>query len=274
MRRILLFFCLVFGTASSFIQAQTVTPTVTPTVPPPVAPTTTMQQPGQVFVSGTVPDEASKAALLTPLRELYGAARVVDQIVIGPVALPPNWNSYVQKLINPSLLQISRGELKIDGTVVSVRGEVGNEAQRQKIPSDIATSLDPSYTVNNRLRVSASEQNILDNTLGKRTVEFESSKATMTPTGLAILDEMSAAMRQLKNKKVEIIGHTDNQGLRATNQTLSAARAEAVKQYLVSKGINGDLLSASGQGADRPVTTNDTVDGRARNRRIEFRIVQ
>ena len=274
MRRILLFFCLVFGTASSFIQAQTVTPTVTPTVPPPVAPTTTMQQPGQVFVSGTVPDEASKAALLTPLREVYGAARVVDQIVIGPVALPPNWNSYVQKLINPSLLQISRGELKIDGTVVSVRGEVGNEAQRQKIPSDIATSLDPSYTVNNRLRVSASEQNILDNTLGKRTVEFESSKATMTPTGLAILDEMSAAMRQLKNKKVEIIGHTDNQGLRATNQTLSAARAEAVKQYLVSKGINGDLLSASGQGADRPVTTNDTVDGRARNRRIEFRIVQ
>lgn len=274
MRRILLFFCLVFGTASSFIQAQTVTPTVTPTVPPPVAPTTTMQQPGQVFVSGTVPDEASKAAVLVPLRELYGAARVVDQIVIGPVALPPNWNSYVQKLINPSLLQISRGELKIDGTVVSVRGEVGNEAQRQKIPSDIATSLDPSYTVNNRLRVSASEQNILDNTLGKRTVEFESSKATMTPTGLAILDEMSAAMRQLKNKKVEIIGHTDNQGLRATNQTLSAARAEAVKQYLVSKGINGDLLSASGQGADRPVTTNDTVDGRARNRRIEFRIVQ
>ena len=266
MRRILLFFCLVLGATTPFIQAQTVAPTVTPTA--------ATSQSDQVVVSGTVPDEASKAAVLVPLRELYGAARVVDQIVIGPVALPPKWNTYVQKLINPSLLQIKRGELKIDGTVVSVGGEVGNEAQRQKILNDIATSLDRSYTVNNRLRVSASEQNILDNTLDKRTVEFESSKATITPTGLAILDEMSAAIRQLKNRKVEIIGHTDNQGQPSTNRNLSTARAEAVKQYLISKGINGDLLEASGQGSERPITSNDTVDGRARNRRIEFRIAQ
>ena len=81
-------------------------------------------------------------------------------------------------------------------------------------------------------------------------------------------------MQKVKGRKVEIIGHTDNVGLRATNQGLSQARAEAVKAYMASHGINGDLLTASGQGSDRPVASNETSEGRARNRRIEFRIAQ
>ena len=81
-------------------------------------------------------------------------------------------------------------------------------------------------------------------------------------------------MQKLAGRKVEIIGHTDNQGLRASNQSLSQARAEAVKFHLASKGIHSDLLTASGQGSDRPIASNDTADGRARNRRIEFRMAQ
>jgi OmpA-OmpF porin, OOP family len=238
------------------------------------APAAATPQPGQVLVSGTVPDEASKAAVLARLREVYGAERVVDQIAVGQVALPANWNAYVQKLINPGLKQISRGQLKIDGSVVSVRGEVANEAQRQKIASDIATSLNPTYTVNNGLRVAAAEQNILDRTLANRIVEFESGKTTLTPAGRAILDEMGGAMQKLKERKVEVIGHTDNVGLRASNQGLSQARAEAVKQYLAAKGIKSELLTASGQGSDRPIASNDTTEGRSRNRRIEFRMAQ
>ena len=180
----------------------------------------------------------------------------------------------MQKLITPDLKQISRGQLKIDGSIVSLRGEVANEAQRQKIASNIATSLNPTYTVNNGLRVSAADQGVLDTTLANRTIEFESGKATLTPSGRAILDEMAAAMQKLEDRKVEIIGHTDNQGLRATNQGLSQARAEAVKVYLAAEGINGDLLTASGQGSDRPIASNDTAEGRARNRRIEFRMAQ
>jgi OOP family OmpA-OmpF porin len=237
-------------------------------------PATATPQPGQVLASGTVPDEASKASVLASLRALYGADNVVDQIGVGPVGLPANWNAYVQKLINPNLKLISRGQLKIDGNVVSVRGEVANEAQRQKIASDIATSLNPTYTVNNGLRVSAAEQNILDNTLANRIVEFESGKTTLTPDGRAILDEMGNALHKLKGRKVEVIGHTDSQGLHASNQGLSQSRAEAVKFYLSSKGINGDLLTTSGQGSDRPVATNATAEGRARNRRIEFRMAQ
>ncbi|SFU83841.1 OmpA family protein [Pseudoduganella namucuonensis] len=231
-------------------------------------------QPGQVLAAGTVADEASKASVLAKLREVYGADKVVDQISVGQVVTPANWNTYVQKLITPELKQISRGQLKIDGSTVTLRGEVANEAQRQKLASNAATSLNPTYTVNNALRVSASDQGILDSTLANRIVEFESGKASLTPAGRAILDEMAAALVKLKGRKVDIIGHTDSLGLRATNQGLSQARAEAVKAYLASRGINGELLTASGQGPDRPVAGNDTAEGRARNRRIEFRMAQ
>jgi OOP family OmpA-OmpF porin len=231
-------------------------------------------QPGQVLASGTVADEAAKAAVLARLRELYGADKVVDQIAVGPVAVPANWNGYVQKLIGPNLKQISRGQLKIDGNIVNVRGEVANEAMRQRIASDIATSLNPTYTVNNALRVSGAEQGVLDSTLGNRTVEFESGKATLTGVGRTVLDEMAVAIRKLKGQKIALIGHTDNQGLRASNQNLSQARAEAVKVYLAGKGIDEALMTASGQGSDRPLAGNDTTEGRARNRRIEFRLAQ
>lgn len=231
-------------------------------------------QPGQVVVAGTVADESSKASVIAKLREVYGADRVVDQISVGAVTTPANWSGYVQKLITPDLKQISRGQLKIDGSIVSVRGEVANEAQRQKIASNIATSLNPTYTVNNALRVSAADQGVLDSTLANRTVEFESGKATLTPAGRALLDEMAAVMLRLKDRKVDLIGHTDNQGLKATNQGLSKARAEAVKTYLEGKGIRSDLITATGQGADVPIADNNTAEGRARNRRIEFRLAQ
>src|SRR5450830_1936936 len=168
------------------------------------APQTPM--PGQILVTGTLADEAGKAAVLARLRELYGAERVVDQIAIGNVAVPANWNAYVQKLIAPNLKLISRGQISIDGNNVSVRGEVANEAQRQQIASDIATSLNPTYIVSNGLRVSAAEQNLLDATLDKRIIEFDSGKTSITASGQSILDEMAQALLRLKDRKVEVIG--------------------------------------------------------------------
>jgi len=255
--------------AALFTLALAATAAAQNTAPAPAAP-----QPGQVLASGTVPDEATKASVLAKLRELYGPERVVDQIAIGPVVMPANWNGYVQRLITPDLRQISRGQLTIDGNNVSLRGEVANEALRQRIASNVATNLNPTYTVNNGLRIATSEQALLDNTLANRTVEFDSGKATLTPAGRAILDEMVAAMLKLKGRRIEIIGHTDSAGLRTSNVSLSQARAATVKAYLAAHGIAEDNLTASGQGPDRPIASNDTVEGRARNRRIEFRLVQ
>jgi OmpA-OmpF porin, OOP family len=236
------------------------------------APAPASPMPGQVLVSGTVPDESAKAALLARVRELYGFDRVVDQVAIGNVVQPPNWNGYVQKLIGPDLKLISKGQLKVDGNNVTVQGEVANEAQRQQIASNIAASLNPTYLVKNGLRVNAAEQNLLDAALAKRIIEFESGQAVIRPSGLQILDEMAAALMKVKGKKVEVIGHTDNTGLRESNLSLSLARAEAVRTYLAGKAIDPAMISVSGQGPDRPVADNATADGRARNRRIEFRV--
>jgi OmpA-OmpF porin, OOP family len=230
--------------------------------------------PGQVVITGTVPDDVSKLAILTKLREVYGADKVVDQISIGAVVMPPNWNTNVQKLINPNLKLIKRGQFKVDGTVVSMRGEVSNEAQKQQIASDVAGSLNPSYIVNNGLRITATDQGMLDQTLANRVIEFEVGKSDLTPRGKQILDEMAGTLQKLKGQKVEVIGHTDDQGLRASNVALSQARAETVKTYFSIKGIDAKLISASGVGPDRPIASNATGEGRARNRRIEFRLSQ
>lgn len=227
-----------------------------------------------IVVTGTVADEASKASLLARLRDVYGANRVVDQIAIGTVATPANWNEHVQKLIGPDLKLISRGQLKVDGNNVSLRGDVASETQRQQIANDIAASLNPTYVVSNGLRVTASEQGVLDAALANRIIEFESGKAALTDSGKGILDQMAVALQRLRGVRVEVIGHTDNAGSRAGNLSLSQARAEAVKRYVAGRGINPDLISVSGEGPDRPVADNRTPDGRARNRRIEFKVIQ
>ncbi len=228
--------------------------------------------PGQVVVSGKVPDEATRTAVLTRLRDTYGAANIVDQIEVGSVATPPNWSTNVQKLIGPQLKQISKGQLKIDGTQIDVKGEVGNEAQRQQIASDMANALNPTYTIRNGLHVSASEQGVLDSTLANRTIAFETGSATLTPQGRAILDQLAAVIAKMPNNSFEIIGHTDNSGSRASNIALSQARADAVKGYLVTKGIAPQSMTTMGAGPDQPIASNDTDEGRARNRRIEFRV--
>jgi OOP family OmpA-OmpF porin len=225
-----------------------------------------------IVVAGTVADEQSKASLLARLRAVYGAERVVDQLAVGTVSMPANWNEYLQKLIGPSLKMISRGQLKVDGNNVSLRGDVANEAQRQQIAVEIAASLNPTYTVNNGLRVVASEQGVLDAALANRIIEFESGKATLTESGKAILDQMSVALLKLKDKKVEVIGHTDNSGSRAGNLSLSQARAEAVRNYVAGRGVKPELIAVSGEGPDRPVADNRTPEGKARNRRIEFKV--
>jgi OmpA-OmpF porin, OOP family len=227
-----------------------------------------------IVVTGTVADEASKAGLLARLRDVYGADRVVDQLAVGGVATPANWSEHLQKLIGPNLKLITRGQLKVDGNNVSLRGDVANEAQRQQIATDIAASLNQTYVVNNGLRVAASEQGVLDAALANRIIEFESGKATLTESGKAILDQMAAALLKLKGVRVEVIGHTDNAGSRAGNLSLSQARAEAVKAYVAGHGINGEQIAVSGEGPDRPVADNRTADGRARNRRIEFKVVR
>lgn len=229
---------------------------------------------GRVVISGAVPDESTKAVLLARLREVYGTGNVVDQISVGNVVAPANWTEHVQKLISPNLKSIHKGQLAVDGSMVAVRGEVASEATRQSLASDIAGSLNPTYTVRNGLRVTASSQSVLDQTLANRVIEFENGSALLTESGKRILDEMAHALQNLESKKIEIIGHTDDTGMRVRNVALSLSRAESVKTYLIARGLLPQSITTSGMGPDQPLLSNATDEGRRRNRRIEFRVSQ
>lgn len=247
------------GLASAQAQAQTQT-------------SAQVLGPNQVVVSGTVPDEATRVAVLSRMRELYGPERVVDQLTLGSVVAPPQWPQYVQKMLSQSLKQVSHGQLSIQGNTIEIRGEVANEAVRQQVASDLAQTLNPTYTVRNGLRVAVQEQAVVDQALANRIVEFEPGSAVLRPTAQPILDEMATAMAKLNGRHFEVIGHTDASGSRAANVSLSLARAQSVKRYLIGKGLPADSIAISGLGPDQPAASNETDEGRARNRRIEFRV--
>lgn len=102
---------------------------------------------------------------------------------------------------------------------------------------------------------------------------FETAKATLLPESQMELDNLVKILNENPGMKIEIRGHTDNVGSDASNQTLSENRAKAVVTYLVEKGIAANRLTSIGFGESAPETTNDTEEGRAQNRRVEFKII-
>lgn len=106
-------------------------------------------------------------------------------------------------------------------------------------------------------------------------VEFATNSARLLPQSFPILDEVLALLKANPDvKKVGVQGHTDNRGGRDLNIRLSQSRAESVMNYLVSKGIEASRLTATGYAFDKPIDTNDTDEGRQRNRRVEFHILE
>lgn len=101
-------------------------------------------------------------------------------------------------------------------------------------------------------------------------VNFDYDKATLRPEAAATLDQMAETLKEWGDIKVEVAGHTDSRGRDAYNQRLSARRANAVRDYLIGKGIDADRLSAKGYGESMPVADNNTEEGRYKNRRVEL----
>jgi outer membrane protein OmpA-like peptidoglycan-associated protein len=102
-------------------------------------------------------------------------------------------------------------------------------------------------------------------------VTFESGSARLQPGSYVELDSLAKVLLANSNMKVEIAGHTDNAGIPADNMRLSSLRAEAVRNYLVAKGVPFQQMVARGYGASMPRTQDTTPRGRAANRRVEIR---
>jgi outer membrane protein OmpA-like peptidoglycan-associated protein len=109
----------------------------------------------------------------------------------------------------------------------------------------------------------------------KEKVFFETGKTSVRPESFGLLDDVAAALKENADvKKVVIEGHTDDKGAKTANLRLSKGRAEAVRVYLVKKGVEPGRLEAKGVGEDRPIADNTTAKGREENRRVEFVIPQ
>jgi OOP family OmpA-OmpF porin len=102
---------------------------------------------------------------------------------------------------------------------------------------------------------------------------FDFDKAVVKPAGKAKLDDLIAKVKGINLEVIIAVGHTDSVGSDAYNQKLSVRRAEAVKAYLVSKGIEKNRIYTEGKGEKQPVASNKTKEGRAKNRRVEIEVV-
>jgi outer membrane protein OmpA-like peptidoglycan-associated protein len=107
----------------------------------------------------------------------------------------------------------------------------------------------------------------------KEKIRFATGRATILFDSYPLLDEIAQAIKDSSNMQVVIEGHTDSTGGADTNMRLSQQRAEAVRDYLASRGVEAQQLRATGYGQTRPIAPNDTEDGREKNRRVEFNII-
>lgn len=121
----------------------------------------------------------------------------------------------------------------------------------------------------NKSTVSAHTQQPKEQRIVLKHISFEQGKAVLLNTSFEELDYLSALMNTRPTMTIELHGHTDNQGLEELNQKLSEQRVEAVKNYLVAKGIDAKRITGKGFGGSQPLVPNDSEEQRKQNRRVE-----
>lgn len=109
--------------------------------------------------------------------------------------------------------------------------------------------------------------------LAMRAVQFDSGRATLKSESNRVLNQISDIMFRYPNYRLAIEGHTDNTGNANSNQALSERRAEACYNYLIARGVPASQLSFKGYGESKPISSNETLRGRALNRRVEFNLI-
>jgi len=200
-----------------------------------------------IVLEGTVPDEATREAIVARAVEVYSEAQVDDQLVVDESVSPPVSITLTGSMTDPVLYgQVEAAFADLDGVELSDSSGFSLEES-----SDLEASLN-----------------------GLEPIQFASGSAIVQPESEAILDEAAELLTANPDVALEIGGHTDSLGGDEANQTLSEARAQAVLDALVQRGVANDL-SAVGFGERRLKVSPDEDDPAAQqeNRRIEFRIV-
>ncbi|MFO1148254.1 MAG: OmpA family protein [Alsobacter sp.] len=233
---------------------------------------------GRLVLSGSVPDDATRQAIVETAKRRFFADAVVDDLKPGPGA-PPDFGALASLALS-QLARMGAGTLAITPQGLQLQGEALYARAADEIRAALA-SLPGGLTATLAVGVRAATgrydpkacQEQLAGTLARGTILFETSQATLDPASTPVLDALAFTVLQCPGQRIRIEGHTDSTGTAEGNADLSRRRAAAVRDYLAGAGIAPDGLTAEGFGASRPVASNETDEGRAKNRRIEFIVV-
>lgn len=162
----------------------------------------------------------------------------------------------------------------IDGVKGVVGGDYVVEAEPQIDPAAaVSTSLETAKTALEGLGDTSTAEDVVK-ALNMQIINFATSSHAVPDANKEILDKAATKLASLADARLKITGHTDSQGNHASNKKLSERRANAVREYLISKGVPAERLEAFGASSDEPVASNATEQGRFQNRRIEFTLVE
>ncbi len=172
-----------------------------------------------------------------------------------------------------SQLQATRGQLDqtkqaLNKSQEQLQAEQAAAAEQRQKLADLETKLkDARDTIAKIAAVKDDDRGMVITLSGE--VLFQTGKWDLKAGAMAKLDQIAEALRG-KEQPMVVFGFTDNVGTRDVNMDLSQKRANSVRDYLVSKGIPQDLITAQGKGPDNPISDNGSVEGRATNRRVEI----
>jgi outer membrane protein OmpA-like peptidoglycan-associated protein len=138
----------------------------------------------------------------------------------------------------------------------------------------VSNSLSATQTALTAIDPNNVDVNALVKALNLQIINFASGSSDIPADNKAILDQAATLLNKVSGVKLNVGGHTDSTGNAASNKALSQRRAQAVVDYLTSKGVDASKLVAHGHGSDQPVAENTTDEGRFKNRRIEFSVAQ
>ncbi len=233
---------------------------------------------GVLTLSGGVPDEETRAAILEAARDALDPPRfetIEDELMVTGVAAPEGYAAMAARGIE-TVVSCERGESAFKFERFSLRCEVAEADAAEAV--EAAASAAPELGELGPIIVMESEavtscETGLAALLGDARIQFAPASAEISASSDILLDAIASRVRACPGT-LRIEGHTDSTADSAFNADLSLRRAEAVREQLIARNVPAGRLIAEGFGETRPVASNDTVDGRARNRRIEVRVVR
>jgi OmpA-OmpF porin, OOP family len=227
-------------------------------------------------LSGNVPDNNVHTAIAQAASRKFFSEKVVDNLKPS-VGAPAAFATAVVPALG-ALSRLSTGTLVVSDREVKLSGDALYDAAAAQIRAALGKDFPQNFQVKADISVKPASapvdptvcQQLFSELLGKAKVRFESGRATIDPDSTGLMDRLVEIALRCPTSNIEVGGHTDTDGEDAANQALSEKRAQAVVDYLVKAGLPASRFTAVGYGSTQPISGNDTDDGKAQNRRIEF----